>query len=90
MKNTITASSPLRTYEKEKKMRKINNDYIAIPALLKVEKNALTHIGHFLSENEQGCYLFRKRSDRYVRKSGHAVPKGCFHRSIGISGVRYR
>lgn len=33
-------------------MRKINNDYIAIPALLKVEKNALTHIGHFLSENE--------------------------------------
>lgn len=52
MKNTTMASTPLRTYEKEKKMRKINNDYIAIPALLKVEKNALTHIGHFLSENE--------------------------------------
>lgn len=33
-------------------MKKINNDYIAIPALLKVEKNALQHIGHFLLENE--------------------------------------
>ncbi|MGN0437843.1 MAG: iron-containing alcohol dehydrogenase family protein [Lachnospiraceae bacterium] len=33
-------------------MRKINNDYIAIPALLKVEQNALYHIGHFLAENE--------------------------------------
>lgn len=33
-------------------MKKINNDYIAIPALLKIEKNALNHIGHFLKENE--------------------------------------
>ena len=33
-------------------MKKINNDYIAIPALLKVEKDALHHIGGFLSDNE--------------------------------------
>lgn len=37
---------------KENDMKKINNDYIAIPALLKVEKDALHHIGGFLSDNE--------------------------------------
>lgn len=33
-------------------MKTINNDYIAIPAFLKVEPNALQHIGKFLKENE--------------------------------------
>lgn len=33
-------------------MKQINNDYIAIPALLKIEKNALNHIGRFLREND--------------------------------------
>lgn len=33
-------------------MKQIHNDYIAIPALLKIEKNALNHIGIFLKENE--------------------------------------
>lgn len=52
MKHPIYNANLSNPQKKELRMKKINNDYIAIPALLKVEKNALQHIGHFLSENE--------------------------------------